>query len=202
MAVDQKELDGYFKRLDGAAKHLHLDIADGKFVKSKVFNFNFKLNKNFTYSAHLMIRKPEGWINKHFKDSRIKIFIPQAEEVKDIKKYMSWMKSEKRKVAFALNPETKITRLKPFLKQIDYVLILTVHPGYYGAKFLPAPLKKIKEIKKLNPKIKIIVDGGMHPTTIGKAAKFGADYFVSGSFTSKSEHPQARIRELLKAVKD
>ena len=101
----------------------------------------------------------------------------------------------------ALKPETKVKEVKDFLKDVDYVLILTVHPGFYGAKFLSAPLKKIKQIKKINPKIKIIVDGGMDPKTIKKAVKAGADLFVSGSYVTKAENPKERIKILLSSLK-
>jgi ribulose-phosphate 3-epimerase len=76
------------------------------------------------------------------------------------------------------------------------MLLLTVHPGYYGAKFLRSPLKKIGQIKKLNSKVQVIVDGGMTPKTIGLAKKAGADLYVSGSFISKSDNPKKAIKEL------
>ncbi|MBU0469988.1 MAG: hypothetical protein KKA62_03530 [Nanoarchaeota archaeon] len=198
MAKDQKELDDYFKRLKGSTKEIHLDISDGKFVSSKILDFKFKLSDEFRYNAHLMIKNPLIWIKKNF--NKIDLFIPHIEEIKTPQKYIQGMKSKKKKIAFALRPENKITTIKPFLKDIDYVLILTVHPGFYGSKFLKAPLRKIKQIKKINPKIKIIVDGGIHPKTIKDAVKAGGDYFVSGSFTTRSENPKARIKELLKAM--
>ena len=105
---------------------------------------------------------------------------------------------KKKKVALALNPETKISKIKPYLKDIGYVLILTVHPGFYGAKYLKYPLKKITEIKKINPKIKVIVDGGMNQKTAMDAAKAGADYIVSGSFITKAERPKERMKLLEK----
>ena len=85
------------------------------------------------------------------------------------------------------------------IKDIDYILILTVHPGFYGAKYLRGPLRKIKQIKKMNSKIKIIVDGGMKPSTIRDAR--GADFFVSGSFISKAENPKKAVRELEKRIR-
>lgn len=198
MAKNQQELDAYFKRLKGVTKEIHLDISDGKFVKSNVLNFRFKLSKVFNYNAHLMIKNPLKWIENNFK--KIDLFIPQIEEIKNPAKYIAWMKAKNRKVAFALKPETMISSIKPYLKDIDYVLVLTVHPGFYGAKFLRTPLKKIKKIKEINPKVKVVVDGGMHPTTISLAAKFGADYFVSGSYISKSDHPRRQMKKLLKAM--
>ena len=62
-------------------------------------------------------------------------------------------------------------------------------------------MKKIKQIKKINPRIKIIVDGGMNPKTIQKAVKAGANLFVSGSYVTKAENPRERIKSLMNSIK-
>lgn len=196
MAKSQPELDAMLKNLAGLTKYLHLDVADGKFVPNNSLWFNFKLSKKFKYIAHLMVKEPQKWIQKHGK--KVDFCIVQAETV-DLGDYIKKTKSQKKKIAFALNPETKVYKIKPYLKDIDYVLILTVHPGFYGAKYLKYPLKKITEIKKINPNLKIIVDGGMNPTTAKDAAKAGADYIVSGSFITKAEKPQERMNVMKKA---
>lgn len=198
MAKSQKELDLNLKKLK-SIKELHLDIVDGKFAPNHSLDFDFRLSKNFRYNAHLMVKHPEIWIKKHWK--QIQIFIPQFEEVKDPERYIHWMKHTKRKVAFALKPETKVNKIKPYLKEIDLILILTVHPGFYGSKYLPNNLKKIKEIKKFNPKIKIMVDGGICPETIKEAKKAGADLFVSGSYTTNADNPRKAIKSLINAIR-
>jgi|SRR3989338_5574985 len=196
MAKSQQELDDKLKNLAGVAKYLHLDVADGKFVPNTSLWFPFKLSKKFKYIAHLMVKNPETWIKKHGK--KVEFCIVQTEAV-DVEKYLKETKSQKRKVAFALNPETKVKKIKNHLKDIDYVLILTVHPGFYGAKYLKYPLRKISEIKKINLKIKVIVDGGMNQKTAMEAAKAGADYIVSGSFITKAEKPKGRMRLMEKS---
>ncbi|MBI2665112.1 ribulose-phosphate 3-epimerase [Candidatus Woesearchaeota archaeon] len=194
MPKNQEELVVLLKKLRGVSKELHLDVTDGKFVPTNYFNFPFKLRKGFSYNAHLMIKDPETWIEKHKRE--VNLIIPHWEAIEDKNKFISWMKKEKKPIAFALRPETGIDQLRGYLEIIDYLLILTVHPGYYGAPFLPEQLKKISKIKKLNSKIKIIVDGGINLQTIKDAKKGGADYFVSGSFVSKSIDPKKSINEL------
>lgn len=197
MPKSQQELDHDLDKLKGIVKKVHLDVADGKFVDNKTFQFPFRLKKGFNYNAHLMIKKPEGWIEKNL--GRIDMFIPQIEEIKNPERYIRWMKKKRKPIAFALKPETKVSSIKPYLQDIDYVLVLTVHPGFYGGKFLKAPLKKIDQIKKINPNTKIIVDGGIHPTTIHFAKD--ADLFVSGSYTTKADNPKQSIKNLLKAFR-
>ena len=152
MGKSQKEIDKLLKKLDGVSKYLHLDIADGKFVPNKSLWFNFKLSKNFGYAAHLMIKNPLSWVKKH--GSKVDIIIFHLEAVKDVtedvRSVINLVKKKKRKVGIALKPETSVAKLKGYLPMVDYVLVLTVHPGFYGAKYLKEPLKKIKQIKKLN----------------------------------------------------
>ncbi|MEK6863253.1 MAG: hypothetical protein AABW53_01000 [Nanoarchaeota archaeon] len=191
MAKDQLELDAIFDNLRGTVKYLHLDVADGKFVPNRSLWFPFKLSPKFRYIAHLMVKEPGSWIRKHGK--KVEFCIVQAETV-SIADHIKNMGG--RKIAFALNPETSVNKIKPYLGKIDYVLILTVHPGFYGGKYLRYPLKKIKEVQKINPKIKIIVDGGMNPATAKEAVKAGADFIVSGSFITKAEQPKERMKLL------
>ena len=194
MAKNQQELNAILKNVSGVATYLHLDVADGKFVPSTPLWFPFKLSKKFKYIAHLMVKDPEKWIQKH--EEKVEFCIVHAEALKDISTYIHNTKSKKKKVAIALNSETKVSKIKLHLQFIDYVLLLTVHPGFYGAKYLRAPLKKIAEIKKINPKTKVFVDGGMNQTTEKEARKAGADYIVSGSFITKAEKPKERMKIL------
>lgn len=198
MAKNQEHLNALLKKLSGVAKILHLDVADGKDVQNTLLWFPFKLSKKFTYNAHLMIQKPEKWIEKYGK--KVNLCIVQREEIDDPKEYIAFAKKKKKMVAFSLKPETPLASLKPFLQDINYVLILTVHPGFYGAQFLPEQLQKVRELKKINPKVKVIVDGGMTPETIGDAARAGVDYFVSGSFVSKSDEPKKAMKELQRRI--
>ena len=200
MAKSQKELNADFRKLKGVVKELHLDIVDGKFAPNKTLQFPFRLNHNFKYNVHLMIKNPEKWIKKNWQ--RVDLVIPHFEELKDVEEYIGWAKSKKKKVVFAILPGTNIEKIKKWLPCVDYVLILTVKPGFYGSKFLPRVLIKVKKIKKINPKIKIIVDGGMGPETIGQAKKSGADYFVSGSYVTKADKLKQRINKLKKILRE
>ncbi|MDP3990513.1 MAG: ribulose-phosphate 3-epimerase [archaeon] len=198
MGKSQKEINGFFKKLAGVAETLHLDVADGKFVPNKSLWFDFKLSSKFKYNAHLMIENPKKWIEKY--GDKVDLCIIHEEAVEDLGEFISWMKTKKKKVGLALKPETKVSSIKKYLSSIDYVLILTVHPGFYGGKYLKAPLRKIEFIKKINPRIKTIVDGGMNPRTVKDTVKSKADFIVSGSFTTKSDNPKESLRLLRGAM--
>ncbi len=194
MGKSQKKINVLFRKYEEIVKELHLDVADGKFVPNKSLWFRFKLSHKFKYNAHLMVKNPLGWIKEN--GSRVDLCIVSFEAVKDVGMFIDYMKKRRKKVAFSLNPETKVSSVKGYLQEVDVVLILTVHPGFYGAKYLKSPLRKIAQIKKINPKIKIIVDGGMNPNTICDAKRAGADAIVSGSYLAKAENVRKAIREL------
>ncbi len=198
VAKNQNTLDIILKKLKGATKHVHLDIVDGRFAANHSLDFNFKLHKSFTYSAHVMTKHPERWIQRHL--NAIDLFIPQSEAIRSKKRYIQWVKSKKKKIAFALKPETSVHTLKPYIKYVDYVLILTVRPGFYGSLFLRAPLQKIKQIKRLNKKIKVFVDGHMNPQTVKEARKAGADYIICGSYILNASKPKVALKTLSKAL--
>ncbi len=200
MASKQEELTAMLSRLDGVAKTLHLDIADGRFVPTKVNWFDLKLSRNFLYSAHLMVNKPLGWIEKH--GHQVSTIIIHPEPLRDVMLVLGEIKALKKRAGLALKPETSVASVKRYLSIVDVVVVLTVHPGYYGAKFLSAPLKKIKQIKKINPQIEVIVDGGMNPLTIKSAVKAGADAVVSGGFITKASDAKKAMRMLREAVRN
>ena len=194
---NQVELNALLKKLRGVSKTLHLDIVDGKFAPNYSLNFNFKLSPNFNYVAHLMIKHPQQWIKRY--GAKVQWYIPHLEALSDIKAYIKSQKDLKKKVALAILPETTVKTIKPFLLEIDYLLVLTVHPGFYGSKYLVRN-RKIRAIKKFNPRIKIIDDGSMNLKTIRSAKKAGADYFISGSYVSKADNPKERMKELKQSL--
>ena len=191
IASDQKELNSLLKRYKSMS--VHLDIMDGDFVKNKSLWFDFKLPKG-KYEAHLMTTKPEMFIGKHYQD--VDKFIVQIETVSNVDDLIDFVQSVKRKIFFALKPETPITKIKKHLKEIDGVLIMTVHPGKYGATFLPKMLNKVKAIRKLNKKIPIQVDGHMIPETISLAKSAGANIYVVGSYLHDVINVKKAMKEL------
>ncbi len=203
MAKNQAELNALFKKLEGSANFLHLDVSDGKFVKSKVMDFDFRLSSKFSYGVHLMVKDARKYIERLERKKKIKYFVASWESFSSKKKrreFISWLQKKKMLVAFAIKPGTKVIELKEDLREIDMVLVLTVHPGRYGARFLKSPLKKVSQLKKLKESLTVVVDGGMKPSTIALAGHAGADYFVSGSFVSRSSSPKKAVKELERAL--
>lgn len=186
IAKSQKELNKRFKKVKDISKNFQLDIMDGKFVKNKSLNFNFKIPKGKNkYEAHLMIKNPEKWISKNAK--KVNIIIFHVESTKNPDKLISFIKSKRKKVGVAINPKTPLSKITRFLSRVELVLIMTVNPGKYGSKFLPETLKKVKQLRKLKPKLSIEVDGGINNKTISRTKVAGANRFVVGSYLQESK---------------
>ena len=192
IAKNQSEIDTLLKKYKDF-KYIQMDIMDGKFVENKSNWFKLKLPKNKKFEAHLMINNPEQWIEKNYK--QFEVLIPNFERIKNPDKLIKFVKNKDRKIGFAINPETKINKIKPYLKDLDRILILTVHPGRYGAKFLYSEIKKIKKLRKIYSK-EIEVDGHINSETIKKCKKAGANLFSVGSSLKESKNLKEAIKEL------
>ena len=198
ISKNQEEINNIINKYKDNFKHFQLDIMDGKFVKNKSNWFNFKLNKKYTYEAHLMINNPYEWIYKNYK--QFNILIPNFEKVKYPEKLIKFVKSKKRKIGFALNPETSIMNIIPFLNDLDRVLLLSVHPGKNGSEFLPEVIEKISTLR-MKYKKDIELDGHMDPKDIKLCKIAGANLFAVGSYLKNSNNIKKSKKELYKSLK-
>lgn len=199
IANSQAVVDVMLGKVKGRATRIMLDVMDGRFVPNTSMLFDFSLPPYFEYEAHLMTEKPLEWIEKNA--SKVDIAILQIETVKDLKKAIEYVKHKGLRVTLALNPETSLDKILPYLKHVDAVLILTVDPGSFCVEFLPETLEKIRKLREIDSKIPIEVDGCMSPENARLARDAGATVFASGSYILKSEDPGRVIKELEEAVK-
>ncbi len=200
IAKSQQELDERVNKVKEAAEWMQLDIMDNKFVPNSSLYFDFKLPQGCKFEAHLMVENPLEWIEKHW--GKVDTIIVHIESCKEPEKIVDFVQSKKKKLGFAINPETAVKELEPYFGEVDEVLVMTVHPGFYGSKFLPETLEKVKALRELKPGLDIEVDGGINLETIKEAYAAGANLFVSGSCIMKSDNPENAINTLKKCLKD
>ena len=181
---------------------IHIDIMDGKFVNNqteKLFNLN-KISSltNLKYDIHMMVEEPLDKIDEYIKyePEIISIHIEKNSNLIDcIRK----IKSNNINVGVAINPDTNISELYDIIELIDLVLIMSVHPGKGGQKFIKETIDKVTGInnKKSKNNFIISVDGGVNNTNSKDLIKSGADILVSGSYLVKSENLNKSIKSLL-----
>ena len=183
---------------DKSAKNIQIDFMDGNFVNAKsvplkdIPNLK-KYDKNF--EAHLMCLHPEKYLKK-LKNKGFKKIIFHIEATKNPEKTIKEIKKLKFISFIAINPETKIEKILPFLSKVSGILFLGVYPGKEHQKFILQVYKKIKKLKKINKKITIQVDGGINEKVAKKLAKLKVNIINSGSFISDSKNPKQMLKKL------
>ena len=195
IAKNQDELDERLSKVIDYVNIIQLDFMDNDFVPNSSLFFDFQLPDNkVEYEAHLMVSKPENWIEKHIE--KVDTILIHYESQYDIKNIIQTVKEKEKRIGFVLNPETSIDQISHILDDIDQVLIMTVNPGFYGSPFLPETMEKISDLRKLKKSLDIEVDGGITDKTIQEPYLAGANLFVSGSYIVKSENVEKSIQTL------
>ena len=178
---------------------IHVDFIKGRFVKGKEIPFR-KLKKisNFTskrLDVHLMTDKLDKYIPK-FSTLNCEYITFHIEATTDIEKYIDLIHGYGIKCGIAINPDTDIKEVKPYLDKIDLVLLMSVYPGYGGQEFIEEVASKAKELKNIIKKDKLNVilniDGGINNNTILKI-KDNVDMVVAGSYITSSNDYQKRV---------
>ena len=186
LAADFSILKEEITKIENAgAEYLHLDVMDGNFVPNISFGSvvikSLRAHSNLIFDVHLMIENPDKYV-ADFVDAGADIICVHVESTKHLNRTIQLIKSYKKKVGVALNPSTSLDTIKYDLDNIDMVLIMTVNPGFGGQKFIPQMLQKIKELRKIAPKIDIQVDGGINDEISKLVIEAGANVLVAGSY--------------------
>ncbi len=173
------------------ADFIHLDVMDGVFVNNLTFGPDIareilSLTK-LKGDTHLMIQNPEKYLDR-FLDTGTEILTFHIESEGNKRSMIRKIKEKGKKAGITLNPSTPLFEIEPYLNEVDLVLIMTVHPGFYGQKFKPEMVERLKEIKRIREErglnFLIEVDGGINRETAPKVAPY-VDIVVSGSFIFK-----------------
>ena len=180
---------------------IHVDVMDGKFVKNKTMPFReMRHVSDYTdkrLDVHLMVEDPSKYIPLYVELNCEVIYI-HVEIDEDIMKDLDMIKKYSIKCGLAINPDTKVSELVPYLPYLDYILVMSVYPGMGGQSFITSVSDKIKEIKDLiksyNVKCLVNVDGGVNNDTIKYCRD--CDIVTSGSYITNSSNFQEKISSL------
>ena len=172
------------------ADYIHVDVMDGHFVPNISMGPSIvKSVRNKTsipFDVHLMIDPIEPYIDDFIKAGADIISIhPEAND--NIEKCIDKIKSNNVKAGLAINPDTNWEIVIPFLDKLDMIVVMSVHPGFGGQKFIPSALEKLKLLRKkideTHPHIELEIDGGVNFDNIESILKAGANVIVAGTTT-------------------
>lgn len=181
--------------------YIHVDIMDGKFVKNKTMPFS-EMKNIYKYTSkrldvHLMVENPEKYIPL-YAELNTEFITIHVELDTDIEKNLELIKEYSIKCGLAINPETKVSELIPYLPYLDLILVMSVNPGAGGQEFIEETEAKVREVRALlnsyNVKALISVDGGITDKT--KEMCGYADMLAAGSFIINSDNFQEKIASL------
>ncbi|MBX3443218.1 MAG: ribulose-phosphate 3-epimerase [Planctomyces sp.] len=174
------------QRLEQAgAELLHWDVMDGRFVPNLSYGAMviaaLAQRTDLASEAHLMIEDADRYLDEYVQAGCDWITI-HIEAGKDPRGTLRRIRAAGCWAGLALNPGTPAERLRPYLEDVDSVLVMSVEPGFGGQRFIPSSLEKLQEVRGLvGPDKLVAIDGGIGPETIAACAAAGADVFVAGS---------------------
>lgn len=176
------------------AEYVHIDVMDGVFVPSISFGMpiirSIRSISKSVFDVHLMIQNPECYIDE-FVACGADIITFHLEATENPAEVINQIHQKGLKAGLSIKPATPVEAVKPYLEQVDMILVMTVEPGFGGQKYIEASTQKIKEARALakasGRDIDIQVDGGIHIGNLEMVLEAGANVIVAGSAIYKGD---------------
>ena len=194
---------------DAGAQAIHIDVMDGKFVPN--ISFGSRVMKSLLgktrlpFDVHLMVADPDRYI-KDFVTDNTEIITVHQEACIHLHRTLQSIKSFGIKAGVSLNPSTSPLTLEYIFEELDYLLIMSVNPGFGGQKFIPSALDKIKAVsdmkRRRNPDMIIAVDGGITLENVRQVTEAGANLIIAGSSVFDSPDVGGQVKKFLALVSD
>ncbi len=208
LAADFKELGKEIQTIqENGAEYLHFDVMDGMFVPSISFGMpvlqSIRPITNIVCDAHLMVTEPIRYVEA-FAKAGADIITVHVEACEDIHATIAKIREFGMKVGVSICPDTPVSAVDELLDKVDMVLIMSVHPGFGGQKFIPESLDKIRELRAMIEErglnVDIQVDGGIYTHNVEEVVKAGANIIVAGSAVFNGDVAQ-NTKDMLALIK-
>ena len=209
LAADFKVLGQEMKKTEeNGAAYIHFDVMDGMFVPSISFGMpvlaSIHDETEQFMDVHLMVQEPIRYVEA-FQKAGADYVTVHLEACEDVKTTLDKIHACGMKAGLAVNPETDVKELVPYMEDVEMILIMSVQPGFGGQKFIPESLDKIREVRAMlnekNLETDIQVDGGIYVENVREVLDAGANVIVAGSavFRGDAGENTAKFMEILKS---
>ena len=194
---DNDTLEKLVRQTETFTDYAQFDIMDGQFVPSRSVSCSdiASLKTNLTWEAHLMVMNPENCLADFHKAGARKIVF-HFQAASSPEKVIKLIRSKNMEIGLAINPEVPVSQITSLVDRLDSVLFLSVNPGFYGAKFIPEVLNKIKTFRRAYPDVEIGIDGGIKESNIAEIARTGVNVIYVGSAIFLQPDPAGSYRRL------
>lgn len=209
LSADFSRLGEEVRAVEAAgADIIHFDVMDGHFVPNitvgpLVLEAVRKITK-LPIDAHLMIDHPDQYVAEFVKAGANYISV-HVEASRHLHRSIQLIRSLGAKAGIALNPHTPVAAMGYILDEVDFILVMTVNPGFGGQKFIPAAFKKVAELDQMRREHKlnfqIEIDGGVKVENIAEVSAAGVDIFVAGSAIFQSNNYADTIAEMRRSLR-
>ena len=204
LAADFSKLAEEVKCVDSlGADYIHIDVMDGHFVPNITVGPGIvkclRPHTELPFDVHLMIENPDQYI-KDFKEAGADIITVHVEACRHLHRTLQLIKQYEMQCGVVLNPHTPLEMIKHVLQEVDWILIMSVNPGFGGQTFIPDSLNKIATLnqwrQEQNLSYVIEVDGGVNEETARLCEEAGADVVVAGSAVFNAVDRQLAIQKI------
>jgi len=204
LAADFARLADAVARVEeGGAELLHVDVMDGHFVPNLTLGppvvASLKHTTTLPLDVHLMITDPDRYLEAFVKAGALMISV-HVEAVPHLHRTLTEIRALGAKAGVALNPSTPVAQIGEVVDLLDYVLIMSVNPGFSGQQFIPRSLRKIEQARALlterGSQADVEVDGGVDASNAGALVKAGATILVAGAAVFGAPDPAEAVRRL------
>lgn len=200
LTEDGQELVSMLEICAGFTDYVQVDIMDGKFVPSLSIDRAelASITSPVRREVHLMTVDPESWLDSCRKSGAERV-IYHYEIDRDHEQIISRIRAMGLSPGIAVNPDTGIDEISGIVELVDVILFMSVVPGFYGSRFIPATLRKISRFREEFPCIKTEtgIDGGVKLDNAGQIVSLGLDYICVGSAILKASDPAKAYREFM-----
>lgn len=191
----------------GGADLIHVDVMDGHFVPNLTVGpsvvRSLRRVARVPLDVHLMIENPDRFIEAFIEAGAAMVSV-HVEVVSHMQRTLSFIRSLGATAGAVLNPATPVAALGEIAAEVDYVLVMTVNPGFGGQAFLTGSESRIRSVRALldeaGNRAPVEVDGGIDLETVGRVVAAGAEILVAGSAIFRTPDPEAAARELKAAA--